>query len=100
MQEDGGPVAAETPERQNSVTAGYAEACKEVAASLGIPVLDLWTLMMGTPAWQTFLTDGLHFTTAGQRLLYEALQSVIDEHVPSLRCVAVDVQPQCLIDVD
>lgn len=87
MQEDGAP---DTPERKNSVTAEYAEGCKEVAASFGIPALDLWTLMMGIPNWErTLLTDGLHFTAEGQRLLYEALQSVIDDKFPALRCAVL-----------
>ena len=32
-------------DRTNSFTQGYADACKEVAQELGLPVIDLWTGM-------------------------------------------------------
>jgi hypothetical protein len=34
---------SEQPDRLNAVTGQYAAACRQVAASEGVPALDLWT---------------------------------------------------------
>lgn len=79
------PEAA-VPERTNEHTKQYAEACKQVAAELGLPVLDLWTSMQETPNWETaFLSDGLHLTPEGNKFLFDSLQEVINAHLPHLR---------------
>lgn len=42
-----GPNLARSPE----VTMSYANACKDVAAELDLPVLDIWTLFMEKAGW-------------------------------------------------
>ena len=45
----------------------YAAACETVGKQMGVPVVNLWRLMLSQPNWQEFLlSDGLHFTPAGQ----------------------------------
>lgn len=39
------------PSRTASLTKLYAEAAKEVGASLGVPVVDLWTAFMTSAGW-------------------------------------------------
>ena len=41
----GASAAAMELDRSNAFTQQYAVACKEVAAELGLPVVDLWTSM-------------------------------------------------------
>jgi hypothetical protein len=43
MQKWGINEFSEQPDRLNAVTGQYAAACRQVAASEGVPVLDLWT---------------------------------------------------------
>lgn len=42
----------ESPSRTASNTKQYADACREVAHSLGIPVADIWTAFMKAAGWQ------------------------------------------------
>lgn len=79
------PEAA-VPERTNAFTKQYVEACKQVAADLDIPVLDLWTKMQEAPNWDTaYLSDGLHLTPEGNKFLFDNLQELINTHLPHLR---------------
>lgn len=47
-------IAKETPHpsRTAQLTKVYAEAAKEVGASLSIPVADIWSAFMSTVGWQ------------------------------------------------
>ncbi|KAI9927673.1 hypothetical protein ASPWEDRAFT_176155 [Aspergillus wentii DTO 134E9] len=83
------------PSRTASYTKQYAEAAREVATSLGVPVADLWTAFMTTVGWkegqplvgsrdvpnneklQSLLTDGLHLTPDGYRVLYKLVMETI-----------------------
>lgn len=40
-------------ERVNENTAKYAEACKDVARQLGVPVVDLFTRIQQRPQWES-----------------------------------------------
>jgi len=42
-------------ERVNENTARYAEACKDVARQLGVPVVDLFTKIQQRPNWEGLL---------------------------------------------
>jgi lysophospholipase L1-like esterase len=90
-------IAKDTPHPSRTVkqTKLYSEAAREVAASLGIAVVDLWTAFMTAAGWkdgepligsrdapnneklQSFFTDGLHFTGDGYRLMYEEVMKTI-----------------------
>ncbi|KAG6535819.1 hypothetical protein ZIOFF_000848 [Zingiber officinale] len=60
------------PERTNESAGAYAKGCKAVAEELGLPVIDIWSIMQGCPNWEkSCLSDGLHFTPYGNKVLYE-----------------------------
>ncbi|XP_074567428.1 GDSL esterase/lipase At5g45920 [Curcuma longa] len=60
------------PERTNESAGAYAKVCKAVAEELGLPVIDIWSIMQGCPNWEkSCLSDGLHFTPYGNKVLYE-----------------------------
>ncbi|KAL2221598.1 GDSL Lipase/Acylhydrolase family protein [Thermoascus aurantiacus ATCC 26904] len=84
-----------TPSRTASNTKLYADACREVAASLGVQVVDIWTAFMKAAGWQegqplpgskdipnnevleSLLSDGLHFTPEGYKIMYTEVMKVI-----------------------
>eukprot|EP01025_Chloroclados_australasicus_P024071 TRINITY_DN24233_c0_g1_i3.p2 TRINITY_DN24233_c0_g1~~TRINITY_DN24233_c0_g1_i3.p2 ORF type:complete len:212 (-),score=23.52 TRINITY_DN24233_c0_g1_i3:783-1418(-) len=71
--------------RVNERTKQYADACIEVAENLNAPVLDLWTHLQTLSNWQTsLLSDGVHFTSDGNRAVYDALISKIYTTFPEL----------------
>ena len=70
-------------------TREYAEAVKEVARETQLPALDTWTALfeaggstMGGCA--KFLTDGLHLSSAGYKIIYDLLIKAITEHYPEI----------------
>ncbi|CAK9222476.1 unnamed protein product [Sphagnum troendelagicum] len=74
-----GDKAEELPERTNEVTKLYAQACKDVAKEAGVPVIDLWSLFQQTQNWQqAYLSDGLHLTPRGNRVVFEELVNVLN----------------------
>ncbi|KAL1998670.1 hypothetical protein VTN02DRAFT_5769 [Thermoascus thermophilus] len=84
-----------SPSRTASNTKRYADACREVAGSLGVPVVDIWTAFMKAAGWQEgqplpgskeipnnavlegLLSDGLHFTPEGYKIMYREVMRVI-----------------------
>lgn len=75
-----GDKAMKQPERTNEVTGIYARTCVDLAAELGIPSIDLWTKMQEIEGWQTkCLSDGLHLTEIGNKLVYQELQKIFSE---------------------
>lgn len=95
-------------DRNAPTTAVYAAACRDVAAELNLPVLDLWTVFMRKAGWMpddavqgkplvgskdaprsevlaALLSDGLHFTPAGYQLVFEELVALIASNLPELR---------------
>ncbi|KAL1988479.1 hypothetical protein VTN96DRAFT_9534 [Rasamsonia emersonii] len=90
----------ESPSRTASNTKQYADACREVAHSLGIPVADIWTAFMKAAGWQdgqplagskeipkndileSLLTDGLHVTGKGYKIMFDEVMKVIEATWP------------------
>ncbi|CAG8918518.1 unnamed protein product [Penicillium salamii] len=88
------------PSRTANFTKLYAAAALEVAASLKVPAVDLWSAFMKPTGWhegqpligsrdapsnETFaslFTDGLHLSSAGNRLVYEEVMKVIEGNWP------------------
>ncbi|KAK5050540.1 hypothetical protein LTR84_003821 [Exophiala bonariae] len=95
------------PDRNAATTAVYAAACRDVAAELNVPVLDLWTVFMTKAGWTPddaaqgrplvgsrdaprsevldgLLSDGLHFTPDGYQLVFEQLVALLVAELPHL----------------
>ncbi|KAL6991179.1 hypothetical protein U1Q18_009298 [Sarracenia purpurea var. burkii] len=80
------------PERTNEAAGAYAKACVTVAGECGIPVADLWTKMQQFPDWQkAYLSDGLHLTQAGNRIVFEEVVKKLREAGLSLETLPVDL---------
>ncbi|KAJ9218333.1 hypothetical protein DTO166G4_199 [Paecilomyces variotii] len=89
-----------SPSRTAGNTKLYADACREVGSSLGIPVVDIWTAFMKAAGWQegqplvgsrdlpnneilaSLLSDGLHFTPEGYKIMYNEVLNVIRTAYP------------------
>eukprot|EP00934_Nitzschia_sp_Nitz4_P005912 Nitzschia sp. Nitz4//scaffold88_size82704//39945//41126//NITZ4_005293-RA/size82704-processed-gene-0.67-mRNA-1//-1//CDS//3329559497//5902//frame0 len=70
---------------RNLETAGiYANACKEVARSLNLPVVDLYTSMTAVGDFGPFFYDGLHFSDEGQDFVLKEVLETISTHFPAL----------------
>ncbi|KAK1049805.1 hypothetical protein LTR74_017210 [Friedmanniomyces endolithicus] len=113
------PTLGQTLRRSAANTARYAQAIRDLGAELDVPVLDIHKSMLAhaghdhlshsppgsleaptNPTLQSFLTDDLHFSGEGYRLLYAELMALIErlwpESMPSrlpLRLPAWDFQP-------
>ncbi|GMF19398.1 unnamed protein product [Phytophthora fragariaefolia] len=74
-------------DRTNAMAKTYAQACVETGASIGVPVLDLNTYfnaMNETERDELLISDGLHFNSSGNELVYEQLTEKIADVFPSL----------------
>ncbi len=91
-----------TTERRAENTARYATACREVGREFDLPILDLWTIFMVRAGWAEgsdapligskaapqnkvlgeLLSDGLHFTPAAYKLVFDELVKVIQAKLP------------------
>lgn len=63
-----------TPDRSAENTQRYAQAVKEVGFEAGVPVVDVWTAIAAAAGAHpeglgAFLSDGLHLTVAGYRIV-------------------------------
>ncbi|KAL3467148.1 SGNH hydrolase-type esterase domain-containing protein [Aspergillus heterothallicus] len=90
----------EHPTRTNAHTRLYAQAAREVAESLNIPIVDLWSAFMASVGWKDgepligsrkapshegfagLFTDGLHLTAKGYRIVYEEVIKAIQTNWP------------------
>lgn len=64
--------------RSNERLAPYVDAAQRVAVEAGALVVDLHAAMLQVPDWeQRLLSDGVHLSAEGNRLLYEKLSAVI-----------------------
>ncbi|KAI5283256.1 hypothetical protein KEM52_003449, partial [Ascosphaera acerosa] len=83
-------------------TKQYADACRAVGAALGVPVVDVWGAFMRYAGWQgqeggpfegsrelpenprlrELLSDGLHLTPVGYRVVYDEVKRVIAQVYP------------------
>ncbi|KAL8732022.1 MAG: hypothetical protein Q9166_002974 [cf. Caloplaca sp. 2 TL-2023] len=86
--------------RKAEYTKLYADACKEVGQTLGLVVLDLWSIFMETAGYESgktlpgskkternavlgsLLSDGLHFTPKAYKLLFDSTMDVIKREWP------------------
>lgn len=81
-----GREAPAVPDRTTAYTGEYAKACRELAAELELPVVDLWTEMQRQEDWGPRLfDDGLHFSPAGNQFVYEEILRGIKTSYPNLR---------------
>ena len=91
-------------DRTATITARYADACREVGKEFDLPILDLWTIFMNKAGWnngqqgpligsraapksevfEALLIDGLHFTPEGYKLVFDELVNVIRNDLPDL----------------
>ena len=80
----GGPVAQD---RSNKVMGRYAAAAAALGARLGLPVLELHSLLQREAGWgPRLLADGLHFTPEGQAVVGRLMIELINRTYPELRC--------------
>lgn len=92
MQRVGVDAARDLPlDRTLDSTEPYALAAREVAAAQGVACLDLWHELLATPSWQALLSDGLHFTAAGQKALWDIVRKALDKHFPDMRSVGASM---------
>ncbi|KAG6947795.1 hypothetical protein JG688_00015389 [Phytophthora aleatoria] len=76
-----------TIDRTNDMAKKYAQACVETGASIGVPVLDLssyFNAMNETARDALLISDGLHFNSSGNKLVYEQVKKKIDDVFPNL----------------
>ncbi|POM61771.1 hypothetical protein PHPALM_29168 [Phytophthora palmivora] len=73
-------------DRSNAATGNYSRACVEVANSLEIPVLDMYTHFNSMPETtrNAMLVDGIHFNEAGNKEVDEQLRSKLSVEFPAL----------------
>lgn len=68
-------------DRFNHVVEQYAAAVKQVGQELGIPVVDLFSLLSSQGEAKQFLSDGLHLSSHGSKLLADALVPLLEARV-------------------
>lgn len=73
--------------RSSALTAQYAAACRKVAASLQLPCVDLHSAFRAQENWRSLLSDGLHLSASGSRLVHSlvlpAVRKLVDSCMPS-----------------
>ncbi|KAG3024884.1 hypothetical protein PC121_g21066 [Phytophthora cactorum] len=73
-------------DRSDAATGNYARACVEVANELKVSVLDLYEHFKAMPVvtQKKLLSDGIHFTAAGNKVVDSQFQSKITSDFPAL----------------
>lgn len=73
-------------DRSNNATSQYAEACRQVAAEAGVPVLDAFAHFDAMATWRrrSYFVDGLHFNSRGNKEFDTILREKIEETFPKL----------------
>uniref|UniRef100_A0A1D1ZIP9 GDSL esterase/lipase At5g45920 n=1 Tax=Anthurium amnicola TaxID=1678845 RepID=A0A1D1ZIP9_9ARAE len=80
------------PERTNEAAGAYANACVSVAMEAGVPVVDLWFKMQQFPSWEkALLSDGLHLTPDGNRIVFQEVADKLREHGLSPETLPTDL---------
>ncbi|KAL2931742.1 hypothetical protein RDABS01_037152 [Bienertia sinuspersici] len=80
------------PERTNEAAGAYAQACVDIARECGTPVVDIWTKMQEFTDWKkSCLSDGLHLTKGGNRIVFEKVLEKLKEVGVSLEKLPVDL---------
>jgi lysophospholipase L1-like esterase len=71
--------------RTNEASKQYGQKAIQVATALNCKVLDTWTLLGGSGNDRTqHLSDGLHLSESGNRLVYQGLMELIETQLPDL----------------
>ncbi|KAJ6913296.1 hypothetical protein NC651_015723 [Populus alba x Populus x berolinensis] len=66
--------------RTNESCRIYSEACLEVCREMNLKAIDLWTATQQIDNWETVcLTDGVHFTPEGSKIVVKEILRVIKE---------------------
>ncbi|BFZ06312.1 hypothetical protein BsWGS_09351 [Bradybaena similaris] len=65
--------------KDNKITGVYAEACSNIAEEMGTECVDLYSEMMKSEEYASYLCDGLHLSRHGSRLLFDLLRPVIEK---------------------
>jgi len=78
-----GPTCT-TLNRTNKHTGLYANAVCEVARQYSLPCVDLYHTMLAKKGWQSMLSDGLHLTESGNKLLFELVLDCLQTNFPEL----------------
>ncbi|OWZ16259.1 Isoamyl acetate-hydrolyzing esterase [Phytophthora megakarya] len=73
-------------DRSNAAMGNYSRACVEVAKSLKVPVLDMYSYFNGLneTARNSMLVDGIHFSAAGNEEVYHQLRNKLNNDFPTL----------------
>ena len=77
-------------ERTSEIAGMYAEACREVAKTKGVPCVDIFTAMRTAEGNANeddigrFFCDGLHFSKTGNTFVYDILANTIRKHFPTM----------------
>ena len=58
----------------------YASAASDVASRLHCACIDLFARIHSMPNWQECLSDGLHLSQQGNRILFESVRDVISDN--------------------
>ncbi|PFX28179.1 Isoamyl acetate-hydrolyzing esterase 1-like [Stylophora pistillata] len=68
----------------------FAEKCVDVGKKLGVEVVDLYKLFHGQPNWESFLSDGLHFSKEGNQFVAQQVIPVLDTKLGKLPMIFPD----------
>ncbi|KAJ7285684.1 GDSL Lipase/Acylhydrolase [Mycena rebaudengoi] len=86
-------LASRTPalemDREFETTKAYAEGVKDAVAGCDVALVDVWTEIWNAAGAQEealdkYLSDGLHLTAEGYKIVYDALMKTIEEKYPDL----------------
>ncbi|KAI8466391.1 MAG: SGNH hydrolase-type esterase domain-containing protein [Monoraphidium minutum] len=85
QQQRNGSASLPPPDRTDGFTSQYAKAVRGLGARLAAPVLDLDGALRREEAWASeLLTDGLHFSPAGQALVGRLMIELLADKYPDL----------------
>lgn len=75
----------------------FAQRCANLGKELGVEVVDLYTVFLSQPGWESFLCDGLHLSKEGNCFVGDQLIKVLEPkltHLPLVFPVWSDVDPK------
>lgn len=81
------PPPASDPDRPPEILANYADVCKSVAQSTESPCIDLHSGFLaraGPDGLDAMFVDGVHFSTEGNRTLFDLVIAALPNIVPQL----------------
>lgn len=75
----------------------FASRCADLGKSLGVAVVDLYTLFHQQPNWESFLSDGLHLSKEGNRFVADHVIPLLNTklgHLPQIFPDWKDIDPK------